>query len=330
MTAPPDDRHLTTAALYEHWNAGAAIAIPLHGEPELLLRIDAPRQRLTLRAPVSPHVSAPHNDLAHVVVEVVTQSGGRFVEISTTDERLLADGYAMLSAIADRVQLDGVEPLAALHETLATWRVILATRIRMSTEAEVGLFGELLVLESLLASGGLDATAWRGGLSEEHDFGFAQADLEVKTTTGERRQHWIHGLNQMVPTCRTPLWIISTQLTRGGQRQGRTLPVLIDVVLGLVSDGTAGSHVGHVLKEAGWRPEQADLFRDPWRLRQKPLALRVDGAFPRLTPEQLTAGGVDVGAIRRVSYEIDVTDRPASVPVPSVISTIIHQMVALA
>ena len=94
-------------------------------------------------------VEAPVNALAHVAVEHAVEGGVRYLEISTTDARLVVDGYAMLMAVADRVQLDGLEPLAALEQTLATWQSILATRVRMSLQAEIGLFGELLVVQAL-------------------------------------------------------------------------------------------------------------------------------------------------------------------------------------
>jgi len=319
-------RHLSPAALYEHWRSGVPVVIPLAGEPALRLRVDSPKGRLTLRAPIGVNVALPPNELVHVRLDVSVEGDERFVEISTVDERYLVDGYAMLSSIADRIQLDGVEPLSALVETLATWRSILAMRDRMSAQTEVGLFGELLVVEAILAADALDVFAWRGGLGEEHDFGFGDADVEVKTTTGERRQHWIHGLRQMVPTGSTPLWVLSAQITRGGAEQGRTLPEIIADVLSVAPTAESQSHVERVVEAAGWRREQADLFGDTWRPRTPPLALRVNQSFPCLTPDYLIAGGVDVAAIRQVSYEIDLTDRPRSSEVPPSLAVILQHM----
>ena len=322
----PSSRHLSTSALYEHWRSGVPVVIPLPGEPPLRLRIDSPRTRLTLRAPVGSGTTLPPTALANIHVDLVVDQGEHFVEICTTDERLIVDGYAMLCAIADRIQVDGVEPLRALAETLATWRSILAMRARMTSEAEVGLFGELLVVDSLFRSDGLNVSAWKGGLSEEHDFGFAEVDVEVKTTSSERRQHWIHGLRQMVPTGTTPLWMLSLQITRGGAEQGRTLPELVGSVLSAAPGEQARAHADHILHAAGWRDDQADLFADAWRPRTPPLALRVDPSFPSITPAQLLAGGVDVAAIRQVSYEIDVTDRATSPGVPSSLGNIVASM----
>jgi hypothetical protein len=267
----------------------------------------------------------PVNTLAHVAVKTLVESGNRFIEISTTDPRLVVDGYAMLMAVADRIQFDGCKPLDALDETLKTWASILSTRTRLTAEAEVGLFGELLVLRALLETGAADALAWRGGFGEEHDFGFTHADAEAKATSGERRRHWIHGLTQLVATGETPLWLLSLQLTRGGDQQGETLPGLIDDVSSL-ADAAGRSRIEANLARIGWKEEQRDLFDERWRLRTTPLALRVDDDFPRLTPSILINAGVDTSRLRQVSYEVDLTDEMASPSPPPTVTAIVEHL----
>ena len=325
MTTPASGRHLTTAGLMEHWDSGVPVAIPISGTPTLRLRIDPVRSRLTLRAPVNPEVAPPVNTLAHVAVEVRIEGDRRFLEISTTDERLVVDGHAMLMAVADRIQLDGIEPIVALEQTLATWQSILATRVRMNLQAEVGLLGELLVVQALLETATAAAAAWRGGLGEEHDFGLADADVETKTTTGEQRRHWIHGLGQLVPTGETPLWLLSLQLTRAGEGEGGRLPELIDDVRSLVS-GHDRTIIDQNIASAGWSEDQRDLVTDRWRLRTPPIAFHVGGDFPRLTPDLLGAASIDIAPLRQVAYEIELTGRPPSACPPATVATIIKHM----
>jgi hypothetical protein len=309
----------------EHWDSDVPVVIPIAGTPTLRLRIDAPRSRLTLRAPLATGVDAPTNTLAHVAVDALVEGGIRYVEISTTDARLVVDGYAMLMAVADRVQLDGIDPLVALEQTLATWQSILAARVRMSPQMEVGLFGELLLLHTLLDANAAGATAWRGGLSEEHDFGFGEVDVEVKTTSGEKRHHWIHGLTQLVETGATPLWLISIQITRGGDAQGQSLPDLIDRVLAMTT-GPERDRITQNLEAVGWHEEQRDLFDVQWRLRTVPLALLVDDDLPRLTPTLLSRAGIDTTPLRQVAYEVDLTGRAPSPNPPPTISAIVEQL----
>ena len=325
MTTPAPGRHLTTAGLMEHWDNGVPVAIPIAGTPALRLRIDPARNRLTLRAPLKPDVDPPVNTLAHIAVEVRIEGDKRFLEISTTDERLVVDGHAMLMAVADRIQLDGIEPIVALSQTLATWESILAARVRLSLQAEVGLFGELLVVQALLDTATAGASAWRGGLSEEHDFGLTDADVETKTTTGEQRRHWIHGLGQLVPTGQTPLWLLSLQLTRAGEGEGDRLPELIDDVRGRVS-GHDRTIIDQNIEATGWRKDQRDLVTDRWRLRTPPIAFHVAGDFPRLTPDLLGAASIDIAPLRQVAYEIELTGRTPSSDSPATVATIIKQM----
>jgi hypothetical protein len=278
-----------------------------------------------LRAPISSQVELPVNAFAHIVLNAITEAGYQYLEISTTDERLLSDCYAMLMAVADRIQLDGMDPVSALLETLETWESVLATRARMSLESEIGLFGELLLLRALMSSGCAGPDSWRGGLREEHDFGLKFADLEVKTTTSEHRRHWIHGLNQLLPTRDAPLWILSIQITRGGGGVGEKLPELVDAVLEMTS-GSGQERIKKNLSGAGWDPRQRDLLVDPWRLRTPPLALSVDDDFPRLIPAPLAQAGVKLAAIRQVDYQVDLSGWTPSLAPPSQLEGVLDHL----
>lgn len=315
-------RHLSPLRLLEHWNSNVPVAIPLAGDPAGELLIDRPRRRLTLRLPAPTIELLPANPLAHVDVQLTYLDNTRTLEISVTDEELLIDGHAMLSAIVDRVQLEEVDPASALTDTLARWRSVLALRARMSLTQEVGLFGELLVVERLLAEG-LDPglRSWRGSLSEEHDFGFAKLDVEVKTTVGERRQHWVHGLNQLMPTGQRPLVVLSVQLTRAGVGDGRALPQLVEDLLEKATN-QAHERLRAGIEGAGFRENEADLFTDRWRVRSRPLSALVDERFPRLTPSLLNAADVQSERIRDVRYEIDLTDMPEPAPLPEPLSSL--------
>lgn len=316
MTSKSDGRRLAPAALLQHWHNGVPVVIPIAGTPPLSLRIDKPRSHLTLRAPMSASAQLPVNPLAYVSVETLVEGGSLYLEVSTTDARLVVDGYAMLMAIADRIQIDGAEPTAALTETLEIWAAILSRRTRLSLEAEVGLFGELLFLRALVETGTAKAAAWRAGFGEEHDFGLPRIDVEVKTTSSERRHHWIPGLTQLVPTGKTPLWVVSVQITRSGEGLGETLPELIGDVLTIATDADRAV-IEENLTRMGWDDGQRDLFSDRWRLRSAPAAFQVTDRFPRLTPDLLTNVAIDMSRLRQVNYEIQLDDLECSSPPPA-------------
>ncbi|HEY5977767.1 MAG TPA: PD-(D/E)XK motif protein [Solirubrobacterales bacterium] len=325
MTSDLGARRLSPSDLDEHWDRNAAVIVHLPGDPELDIRIDKPADRLTLRAEVPAGAPVPVSGLMNVELNSVVEGGVAFVEIATVGKELLHDGYAMLMTVADRIQLDGSPPFEALEETLALWEAILASRARLGTEVEVGLFGELLLLEGLVKAGVARADAWRGGLREEHDFGFAKADIEVKTTSGEHRQHRINGLGQLQETEGSSLWLVSIQITRGGDGQGRTLPELIDEVRDL--GGSAGRpKIDENLAGTGWQDAQRDLFWDAWRIRSRPLLLRVDGSFPRITRELISELQVDTARVREVDYVLDVADLPEAEDPPPEMAQAISEM----
>ena len=321
-------RRLGQASLFEHWDSRVPVVVVLKGSPDLRLRIDQPQGRLALTAPWAPDSAPPVNRMAHVRVEKTVEEGATQLMISVdTDRGTLPDGYAMLMTIADRIQDKGADPLVALEESLTVWSSILERRGRMDSRAEVGLFGELLIMRGLLSIDPGAYAAWRGGVGEEHDFGFGEADVEVKTTSGERRHHWVNGLGQLLGTGDIPLWLLSLQVTLGGDDQGCSLPALIDEVREMVDD-QGRELVEQNLAGAGWNEKQRDLYVERRRLRSKPLLLRVDDGFPRLTSKLLSEAAIDTALLRQVDYQIDLTDQPASPQPPALVAHVIKEVEA--
>ena len=280
---------------------------PFPGEPAAELLIDGSVPRLTLRVDAEAGASSELNGLKNVHVADAYRDGVHRLSVAVSGEELMIDGHAMLCAVADRVQVEGMLPSEAVRETLEQWRSVLAARTRMSIEAEVGLIGELLVLDALGTELGDEAlTAWRGALSEEHDFGMVDVDVEVKTTTGERRRHWISSLTQLRCTPGRPLVLVSLQVTRGGQI-GTTLTELVGRVR---STFAKVDQLNAKLGQIGWDDEAGDLFVDRWTLRTPPAPFAVVGLFPAITPADIAAMTIDSSAVAEVRYRIDLDDRP--------------------
>ncbi len=300
-------RHLSTEILLEHLASGVSMVYPFPGVPAAELVIDGSVPRVTLRVDSGANDSAEQNALRNVRVADTYHDGVHRLSIAVSGEELMLDGHAMLCAIADRVQVEGMRAIDAVRETLDQWRSVLAARTRMSVEAEIGLMGELLLLEALGTQLGDDAlTAWRGALSEEHDFGLADLDVEVKTTASERRRHWVGSVTQLRRSEGRPLVLVSLQITRGGQA-GITLAELVDRVR------LAFGHVDELndkLAQAGWDEAASDLFVDRWTLRTRPATFDVEGGFPAITPTDIADMEIDSSAVVEIQYRIDVDDRP--------------------
>jgi hypothetical protein len=222
--------------------------------------------------------------------------------------------FSFLATVADRLQLNGEDLALALPYALEAHRGVFAARAGLTPEKEVGLYGELLLVDFLIKQiGAKDALdAWTGPLSEEHDFAFDHLHMEVKTTNSERRRHIIGSAQQLAPLPGIPLWLTSIQLTSSGGGSGLTLPGLIGEVSGRA--GAFKPALDLRLRSSGWDDDESDLYPRAWALRGGPRGYLVHEGFPAITQERLRRVVPHVELVSDVSYRVDVTDMPASLP----------------
>jgi hypothetical protein len=308
MTVSPEDaRHLTFVTLDALWKHGAPIEIPIKGEPACRLQLDPKSGLITLVT----RYETPEPDVArlkNVGFNAISSGDEDLAELTVRVEGNVHGAYGLLATIADELQIEKMPLAAAVAAGVARHRTVFASRGALTTEMEVGIFGELLFLEFLIhqIGAGPAIATWQGPLSEEHDFTFDTVHIEVKTTSGERRRHVIHGLDQLVPLRAVPLSLLSIQLTRSSPEGGRTLPQIVANVR-----TTAGGHqvaVDAMLATFGWRSEDADLYATFWALRSQPRAYGVRGDFPAMTPERVGPVVPNFGLVSEVSYRVDLTE----------------------
>lgn len=309
MNADPssDKRYYSAESFDRFLNSRVPFVLPVHGTPEAYIFIEPLKAEVGIRFAVGDDFDAPETGLRNIITRVVPHEGNPFFEVVVTAPSLFRDAYPVLCSMSDRVQLGGMSPAAALRATLERMASLLRPPESMSHERELGLFGELLVLGGLIdAIGAEDAVqAWRGALSEEHDFGLPDLDLEVKTTSGERRRHWIESLTQLVPTQDRPLWLVSHQLTTAAVGDGRTLPELVDALRTRVGTGTTRTSFENALAGFGWLDEYSDLLFTRWTRRSDSAAYIVEDSFPRLTPDTFRDGALMLYRIPEVRYRVD-------------------------
>lgn len=307
MTPPDDARHLTFTTLDELWNNGAPMVLPIKGDPGCRLHLDPKNRLITL---VTDY-STPEPDVAklkNVAFNAVILDGAEFAELAVRVEGNVHGAYALLATITDELQVEKLPLAVAVAAGVARHRNVLEGRGALTTEQEVGLFGELLFLEFLVhhIGAGPAVSAWQGPLSEEHDFTFDTVHVEVKTTTGERRKHVINGLDQLVPLGGVPLNLLSIQLTRNSPAAGRTLPQIVTQVRTVA--GGYQVAVDAMLGAFGWQDEDADLYSTFWALRSQPRTYAVTGDFPAMTPDLVGPVVPNFGLLSEVSYKVDLTD----------------------
>lgn len=209
----------------------------------------------------------------------------------------------MLVAAADHVQLRGDGMGTAIGRVLSTYRELLSSLGRLSEHQELGLFGELLVLNHLIDSIGEQRAvdSWRGPAREEHDFGLDEFDIEVKTTLSEDRSHRISTLTQLQPSSARGLWLMSVQLTTRSVG-GTTLAESIERTANRLSDPLLRTRFADRLTGVGWDPEQAHLYVRRFARRGAVLVFRVTDDFPAITAHRLGSAGFPIERFSHVSY----------------------------
>lgn len=185
------------------------------------------------------------------------------------------------------------------------WQEFMSSRPSgmLTGDEEIGLIGELLVLEKFLISGvradGV-LTAWKGPDRGIHDFAFsAQCDFEVKSSVSMGSfVAKVASLEQLMPPSYGPLYFVGCQLLLSDH--GFTLPDLIARVRDrLDGNHSALSTLNFKLIKVGY----LDAKSDQYKRRFAEQAFRVHevcDSFPRLTRVNVPIGLV------QATYEITV------------------------
>lgn len=171
----------------------------------------------------------------------------------------------------------------------------------LGQEAETGLFGEMVVLKSLLEAG-VPATfaldAWQGPLDGLQDFLVGSGAIEVKTTLSANGfPATVNSLEQLDETLRQPLYVAGVRLTLGGA--GKTLPEFTGVIRELLKDQpTALGMFESRLVQAGYLHALAEKYVRRFT-HSGTAVMPVEGDFPRLTRMNVAPG------VRKTRYEVD-------------------------
>lgn len=308
--------HLDPKAVEEYFRLGVRTAFVLMQSPLVRMEIDPARDAIELTTPAAgsdPEVTA----LERLTFARFTHQGAEWFRLSVDAQDMRYEAYVLLESIIDQLRA-GASFRHAVSEAVVSLKDLLASRRRLTEEKELGLLGELLVLQHVLTATdeGAAMGAWLGPLAEEHDFAFADYDAEVKTTKSETRTHVIGSETQLEPSPGRPLRLVSIQLTRAGNAiDGFTLPSLIAAI----RDGLDQSRrtFDLALEGVGWRDRDADLYRTKYQLRSIPRAYDVDDDFPAITSARLDAVVPNRANVSAVSYRVNVTDlAPFSVGSP--------------
>lgn len=170
---------------------------------------------------------------------------------------------------------------------------------RLGPEQELGLTGELTVLEALLDTGLSESDGihgWHGPLQGLHDFELGSGAIEVKTTlSGTAFPARISSLEQLDDALTAPLFLAAVRATLSSH--GSTLPERVSRLRDRLSGDAAATFERRLLQAGYLDGHAADYDR---RLEvAAPRIIIVGDAVPRLRRTDVAA------AIRSAEYELD-------------------------
>lgn len=171
----------------------------------------------------------------------------------------------------------------------------------LSSESEIGLFGELFFLRFLLQND-LDnrsvVRSWHGPIGGLQDFYLGQGAVEVKSTlASEGFIAKVFSLEQLDDSDISPIFIEAIRLKRDAQ--GLTLPMLVSNLRHLLKmDLTVLAEFENLLLRAGYLDSHESYYTKSLSVVEMRNIL-VDSNFPRLTRTTVNVG------IRAAKYEID-------------------------
>jgi hypothetical protein len=303
---------LSPDSLDVYMRSGVVTPHILATDPFCQLVIDPRHRTLSLLTPAVgelPDVAG----LRRVSAETLDLEAGPHFRLTIDAHDMHHEAYGMLLSIAQAMR-HGASFQAASLAALGNLRALLAARARLSEQQQLGLVGELLVIDALLEDAyQADVLEWwLGPLAEQHDLALPGYDAEIKTTLSERRIHVISGIGQLEPNPGRALWLVSIQLTRAGGADGFSLPGLVERVRGRIGGGVDRLH--DRLTAVGWFDDDVDLYPTRYLHRHAPAAYPVDTDFPAITPDRLHAVVPHPELVSAVSYRVDVTSRTPGDP----------------
>lgn len=276
---------------------------------ELLAGVDSEGRRHLL-IPLGPGEAArTYMKGRGVQLTRVSQSGASYLTVFC----LLPELHPVFTQFC-RELVESVEsassPAREAAEAFDRWRQLFsdaAASGSLSEEALVGLIGELLALQDLLARGAAPSLEyWEGPLGRVHDFRIAGHAIEVKATlTREGRVVQISNVDQLQPPPGCDLVLRHVRLDR--DPAGFNLE---DLVEGIRTAGADEDSLSALLLKLDVSPQHLDVYSGRrYRVTDTRHYDVTSPAFPRIVRSSFNDGELPPG-ILHVRYAIDLTNEP--------------------
>lgn len=304
-----DQRHLT----WENYEAtllepGLRARHRINGDPPLDLFVTDGATEAGLLIPVNAGASLPAFRVKELALAAIIEDGTRYFRLAASNSVIFQPFYFFSLIVADLIQLDGLSAGNAILEAAKRWEAIRRGDPPVSLEEQLGLIGELWVLQRRLSSCGTGSIdSWVGPIGENHDFRYGDYDLEVKTTTQQDRVHTINGLMQLQSTPPHQLFIVSLHLQPAGLQNGWSLNSLVAECRGhLKADGARLSRFDQILRGNRYVDRDCHYYESTYNHRAVPTIVPAEQC-PCFNVDSVTRWlGNTCSRLVDISYRIDV------------------------
>lgn len=322
-----EDRHITWDNFSNFYLRDVVPSIcPIKGDPPIEFFFSPQPERLGVRVHAGDIDEDLPENFTEINIERRVYKSEKIIEVFIQNRKFFRHFFHIVQEVADRIQLANEDPVTSITSAFRNLRLMIKEKRRLSVEKEIGLWGELHVLDAISNVIGPECiSCWTGPSSEKHDFRISSLELEVKTTTNDRRVHYIHGLSQLVPSMACKLNLVSIQLVRSGFQQGASLAEKVRVVRAKFEKSPdLVETFDSLIEKAGYLSEDASSYGTSWGLRSESLVFQVDEGFPRFTRDELEMVLTPEKASRLsdFGYRIDVTGIEGTVFSEELISTL--------
>jgi Putative PD-(D/E)XK family member, (DUF4420) len=247
--------------------------------------------------------------LSSISVRIAEQHRLPVLEVATSSRDLQRHFYHFAVAVAEKVLLDKSPAVEAVLSEVQCFGAILEKKSLLSVERQIGLLGELLLLERLITKNGPAAlAAWIGPEGEPHDFRIEKREFEAKTTVTVHRIHTINGSEQLAPSKDCSLYLVSILLGPAGKSEGFSLPDKVRNLSALLANAPREiERFSAALEKSSLRLEDYVHYGRRYALRRPFAIVPVDRKFPALTrPVIQKALGEASTRVESLQYSVNV------------------------
>lgn len=247
----------------------------------------------------------------NVTVQTVVREGTRYLSVVCKSREL----FEVFAQFCREVSASVSESEHAANDVLvalAQWRRLFSERGRsrvLSLQERVGLFGELLMLRSIVrATNSLSASIWTGPSKSQHDFRALNSAIEVKATLSRAGRYVsISSIDQLQPPKGCDLYLAFYRLEV--QVGELSLPDLITEILEM---GVSAYELYSRLESCGFSVVDVDDYEDGFRIVESRIYRVSDEALPKVVRSSFKNGELPPG-VDELTYTINLSNEP---PIP--------------